>query len=134
MIVKFHSPTTPSRRSAFTLLEVLVVVTIILILASIATVSVFQVLKENKADAAKINAAGLDKALKTYMLRNDGNRPNSIEDILKYVDGGDPAKLIDPWGNQYQIGEQADSSGGTHYYIYATNPDTGEQIRSDTRR
>ena len=42
-----------SRRSAFTLLEVLVVVAIILVLASVATVSVLQVLKENKTDVNK---------------------------------------------------------------------------------
>src|SRR5689334_17532440 len=100
-----------TRRSAFTLLEVLVVVAIILVLASVATVSVLQVLKENKADAAKMNAVNLEKALKTYMLRNEGNPPNNIQDILRYVDGNDPSKLIDPWGNQYQIGTQDNGTG-----------------------
>src|SRR5215472_12280339 len=70
-----------SRRSAFTLLEVLVVVAIILVLASVATVAVLQIQKENKGDAAKINAMNLEKALKTYMLKNDGNPPGSIQDI-----------------------------------------------------
>ena len=123
-----------TRRSAFTLLEVLVVVAIILVLASVATVSVLQVLKENKADAAKMNAVNLEKALKTYMLRNEGNPPNNIQDILRYVDGNDPSKLIDPWGNQYQIGTQDNGTGTPNYYVFTTNPETGEQIRSDTKK
>src|SRR6478736_10150580 len=92
-----------TRRSPFTLLEVLVVVAIILVLASVATVAVLQIQKENKVDAAKMNAINLEKALKTYTLKNDGNPPQSIQDILRYVDGGDPNKLMDPWGQQYQI-------------------------------
>jgi general secretion pathway protein G len=128
-----HRRLSVSRRSAFTLLEVLVVVAIILVLASVATVSVLQVLKENKGDAAKMNAMNLEKALKTYMIKNDGNPPGSIQDILRYVDGNDPNKLIDPWGAQYQIGSQDNGTGTQNYYIFTTNPDTGEQIRSDVK-
>ena len=122
------------RRSAFTLLEVLVVVAIILVLASVSTVAVLQIQKENKGDTAKINAMNLEKALKTYILKNDGNPPNAIDDILRYVDGNDPNKLIDPWGNKYQIGTQDNGTGTVNYYIMTTNPDTGEQIRSDVRQ
>jgi len=122
-----------SRRSAFTLLEVLVVVAIILVLASVATVAVLQIQKENKGDAAKINAMNLEKAMKAYMIKNDGNPPNSIQDILRYVDGNDPNKLIDPWGNQYQIGSADNGTGTMSYYIWTTNPETGEQIRSDVK-
>jgi general secretion pathway protein G len=123
-----------TRRSAFTLLEVLVVVAIILVLASVATVAVLNVLKENKNDAAKMNAINLEKALKTYMIKNDGNPPGSIQDILRYVDGNDPNKLIDPWNQQYQIGTQDNGTGTPSYYVYTTNPETGEQIRSDTKK
>jgi general secretion pathway protein G len=121
------------RRSAFTLLEVLVVVAIILVLASVATVAVLQIQKENKADIAKIQAQSLDKALKTYMLKNDGNPPASIQDILRYIEGGDPSKLNDPWNNPFQIGSADNGTGTTTYYVFTTNPETGEQIRSDTR-
>jgi general secretion pathway protein G len=123
-----------ARRSAFTLLEVLVVVAIILVLASVATVAVLQIQKENKVDAAKMNAINLEKALKTYTLKNDGNPPQSIQDILRYVDGGDPNKLMDPWGQQYQIGQQDTGTGTMNYYVFTTNPETGEQIRSDTKK
>jgi general secretion pathway protein G len=120
-----------SRRSAFTLLEVLVVVAIILVLASVATVSVMQVLKENKGDAARMNAVNLEKAVKTYMIKNpDAPPPQNLQEVLKYVDGNDPAKLIDPWGAQYQIGYNELGNP----YVFTTNQDTGEQIRSDTKK
>ena len=132
MILQTRSPSV-RRRSAFTLLEVLVVVAIILVLASVATVAVLQVQKENKADIAKIQAQSLDKSLKTFILKNDGNRPQSIEEILKYVDGGDPAKLMDPWNQQFQIGEADNGAGQVSYYIFTINPETQEQIRSDAK-
>jgi general secretion pathway protein G len=128
-----HRSHSVSRRSAFTLLEVLVVVAIILVLASTATVAVLQIMKENKADQAKINAMALDKALKSYMIKNDGNPPANIQDILRYVEGNDPAKLIDPWQQQYQIGSADNGTGTVTYYIFTTHPETGEVIRSDAK-
>lgn len=121
-----------TRRSAFTLLEVLVVVAIILVLASVATVAVLQVMQDNKPDIAKINANNLATILKTYMVKNEGNPPSAINDLLRYVDGNDPNKLLDPWGNQYQIGEQDNGDGVISYYIYTTAPD-GTVIRSDVK-
>lgn len=132
MILKHRSPSI-GRRSAFTLLEVLVVVAIILVLASVATVAVLQIQKENKADVAKIQATSLQTSLKTYMLKNDGNKPGSIQDILRYVDGNDPAKLNDPWGQPFQIGESDNGTGTVTYYIFTVHPETGEQIRSDSK-
>ena len=120
-----------SRRGAFTLLEILVVVAIILVLASVATVSVMQVLKENKGDAARMNAVNLEKSVKTYMIKNsDAAPPQSLHEVLKYVDGNDPAKLIDPWGQEYKIGYNDQGAP----YVYTTNQDTGEMIRSDTKK
>jgi len=119
------------RRTAFTLLEILVVVAIILVLASVATVAVLQVLRENKGDAAKMNAVNLAKAAQTYMVRNpDAGPPQSLQDCLKYIEGGDPAKLIDPWGNPYQLGYNEQGSP----YVFTTNPETGETIRSDAKK
>jgi general secretion pathway protein G len=123
------------RRSAFTLLEVLVVVAIILVLASVATVAVLQIQSDNKQDTAKMNAINLEKSLKTYILKNDGNPPQDIQEILRFVDGGDPNKLVDPWGQPYQIGTQDTGTGGNpNYYVFTVNPETGEQIRSDTKK
>jgi len=134
MILRSRSVPAIRRRSGFTLLEVLVVVAIILELASTATVAVLQIMKENKSDQAKIQALALDKALKTYMLKNDGNAPQNIQEILRYIDGNDPSKLVDPWGNQYQIGSADNGTGTVSYYIFTTDPDSGEMIRSDARQ
>lgn len=120
------------RRSAFTLLEVLVVVAIILVLASVATVAVLQVQKENKNDIAKLQAISLQSALKTYMIRNEGNPPNSLQDIVRYIDGGDASKLIDPWGKEFQMGT-TQNNDVTNYYIMTTSPE-GAEIRSDTKK
>jgi general secretion pathway protein G len=119
------------RRSAFTLLEILVVVAIILVLASVATVAVLQVLKENKGDAAKMNAVNLEKSVKTYIIKNpEAPPPQNLQEVLKYVDGNDPAKLIDPWGQPYQIGYNEMGNP----YVFTTNQDTGEMIRSDAKK
>ncbi|MSR52520.1 MAG: prepilin-type N-terminal cleavage/methylation domain-containing protein [Gemmataceae bacterium] len=119
-----------SRRTAFTLLEVLVVVAIILVLASVATVSVMQLLKDSKGDSAKMNAVNLEKSVQMYILKNqDLPQPTDINEILKYVDGNDPSKLIDPWGSPYQIGYN--DSGKP--YVFCQNIDTGETIRSDAK-
>ena len=128
MILQPRSRSAP-RRSAFTLLEILVVVAIILVLASVATVAVLQVLKENKGDAAKMNAVNLEKSVKTYMIkRPDNPQPQSLEEVIEFVDGHDRNKLIDPWGQPYQLGYNESGSP----YVYATNPKTGAVIRSDT--
>jgi len=94
---------------------------------------VVQVEKENKADIAKIQAVSLSKSLKTYLIKNDNNPPRSIEDILLYVEGGDPAKLNDPWGQLFQIGQADNGKGTVTYYIFTTDPETGKQIRSDAK-
>lgn len=133
MILHTRSVST-RRRSGFTLLEVLVVVAIILVLASTATVAVLQIMKENKADQAKIQALALDKALKTFMIKNDNNPPGDIQEILRYIDGNDPSKLIDPWGQPYQIGSSDNGTGTMTYYVFTSNPENGEMIRSDARQ
>jgi general secretion pathway protein G len=129
-----HSPSA-RRRSAFTLLEVLVVVAIILVLASVATVAVLQIREDNKNDTAKMNAVNLEKTVKLYILKHpDEPQPQNLQEVLKYVDGNDPAKLIDPWGQQYQIGYQDNGTGVQNPYVFTHNPQTGEEIRSDTKK
>ncbi len=120
-----------SRRTAFTLLEVLVVVAIILVLASVATVSVLRILKENRASDAKMNATQLEKAVGLYIVKNpDAAPPQDLNEVLKYLSSSDPSQLIDPWGNPYQIGYN--DSGQP--YVFCQNLDTGEQIRSDAKK
>jgi general secretion pathway protein G len=104
MILQHRSPSV-RRRSAFTLLEVLVVVAIILVLASVATVAVLSIQQDNKNDVARINAITLEKAVKLYMAKNpDAVVPQDLQEVIAYVENQDQSKLIDPWGQPYQIG------------------------------
>jgi general secretion pathway protein G len=116
-------------RAAFTLLEVLVVVAIILVLASMATVAVLQIQKDNTDDVAKIKAQTIETALKLYMVRNNGQEPASMQDLNTLVEGG----VLDPWGQEYQWGNEQDASGKTVYFVYTTNPKTGVQISSQRK-
>ena len=132
MILQHRSPSLIHRRSAFTLLEVLVVVAIILVLASVATVAVLNVMKENKGDTARIQAMSLEKAVKTYMVKHsDAAPPQTLDEVVKYIDGAeqDRSKLMDPWNQPFQIGYNENGSP----YVFTTNLDTGEQIRSDVK-
>lgn len=119
------------RRSAFTLLEVLVVVAIILVLASVATVAVLQIQKDNKSDIARLNAITLEKAVKLYMVKHpDRPQPQNVQDIIDFVENRDQSKLMDPWNQPYQIG----TNEAGNPYVFTTNPETGEMIRSDVKR
>jgi hypothetical protein len=40
---------------------------------------------------------------------------------------------MDPWNQQFQIGSGDNGTGTVSYYVYTTNPETGEQIRSDSK-
>jgi general secretion pathway protein G len=120
-----------TRRSAFTLLEVLVVVAIILVLASVATVAVLNIQEDNKVDMARLNAITLEKAVKMYMVKHpDAGQPQNLQDVLPLVENADQSKLVDPWGNPYQLGTNEAGSP----YVFTTNPKTGELIRSDVKR
>jgi general secretion pathway protein G len=130
MVLQTRSPSV-HRRSAFTLLEVLVVVAIILVLASVATVALLNIQKDNKNDIARINAITLEKAVKLYMVKHpDAGQPQQLQDIIDFVENKDQSKLLDPWNNPYLIG----TNEAGNPYVYCTNPETGEVIRSDVKR
>jgi general secretion pathway protein G len=115
-----------SRRGAFTLLEVLVVVAIILILASLATVAAMQILRENKEDQAKIKAQTLLKAINTYTIKNNMNPPESLDQVLHYIEIKSDNPLLDPWGNPFNYDRAVDDGTGKPVpQIWFTNMDTG---------
>jgi len=104
MIVKPQSQTERTRRSAFTLLEMLVVVAIIVLLASVGTVAVMNALEGAKRDTAKVRAKSLESALNAYKTRH-GSLPAQLSDLMIGDDGPplitDVASLRDPWGQDY---------------------------------
>ncbi|QEL18797.1 type II secretion system protein GspG [Limnoglobus roseus] len=108
MLVAQHSPLNHTRRSAFTLLEVLVVVAIIVILAGGAGVYVFGYLEDAKVDTARNTITMLETQCKAYAAKNGGQLPGTLQELVAPTNGksplidGGPNVLLDPWGNQYQ--------------------------------
>lgn len=116
-----------SRRSAFTLLEVLVVVAILVILAGISSIYVFRYLEDAKKDKATIESKQLEKTLKAWMVKNGGDVPDSLTVLVggdgqaPMIEGGSDA-LIGPWGNPYQVQMLNDSDGGdTQFRVFTIN-------------
>lgn len=118
----------PHRRMAFTLLEVLVVVAIIVVLASIASVQVFKYLEDSKKDKARTDVTALDKAVKTFQVKNENNFPDNLQQVLQYIENANSEILQDPWGKPYvySVEQQNDLM---IVYIRTTAPD-GEEINN----
>jgi general secretion pathway protein G len=114
-----------SRRSAFTLLEVLVVVAILVILAGTAVIYIPQYLEDSKISKAQLECDAWEKAVSTYYTKNQGNYPTSLPEVKGYIEDGQ-SKLIDPWGQQYQLGETASADGSQQVaYVYTKYPKGG---------
>ena len=120
-----------SRRSAFTLVEMLVVVAIIVVLAGIAVPITFSVYDSAQRDTAQSVIKGtLAPAVERYRLDKDvnpeGNLPGSLNDLTTSAKAGlKPDQLNDPWGHPYEYSAQ--SSHGNEYDIWSTG-NGGKQI------
>jgi general secretion pathway protein G len=107
---------THARRSAFTLLEVLVVVAILVVLASVSSIYVFRYLEDAKIDKAKLQAANIAKAAKSYILKNNGSTEGlSLQALIQpprpFLEGGNEA-ITTPFGTPFdmQIGNDDGSA------------------------
>ena len=109
-------------RLGFTLMEILVVVAILLVLVGASSIAVFKYFEDSKYDRANMDVRTLDMAVKTYTLRNQGQPPENLEAVLKYVEGGAESNLTDPWGNRY-IMEMQDNNGQQTLVVYTRGPD-----------
>lgn len=93
-----------TRRSAFTLMEVLVVVAIIFILASVSTIVVFRYLDESREKIARAGVKTIETAVKAHKVTH-GDYPESLDILIQPLDGKPAAleesALIDPWQRPY---------------------------------
>ena len=133
MIVRVAPSETMTRRSAFTLMEVLVVVAIVVILASVGTIATLTFLKGAKEDAAKQQMMNLVVAEKAWSVKNSGNQlPDG--DLSPLQDFLEPGALISafqtPFTHRYEFIQT--STGGTNRrcIFSCTNPDKGGEVLS----
>ena len=130
MIVRSANRSAFRKRDAFTLLEVLVVVAILVILASVAGIGVFRFLEDAKADATTLKMQALEKACKAYATKNDGNPPESLNELLFPSDGAEPfieggqASIMSTWGTPINYEPRAIDPGGSPSPVFrAQSPD-----------
>lgn len=133
MLVAPKALRSTSRRSAFTLVEVLVVVAIVVILASVGTIATLKFLEDAKVDNARMSAMALVEAAKTAETKNlDGIdfEQTGVQVLAQYLDKGE-AGLYDPWGQPYQITYVEVPVSGSdmpsrRVFIYCQHPQTGK--------
>lgn len=139
MILTTTRRSTPARRSAFTLIEVLVVVAILVILATIAAVYVPKQLDEAKKGTAVTGCVTISKAIDSYTMSssNPGNTdeekmPTAPEQLVNpgwstsFLPDGHQS-LLDPWGKQYEF-RPSTREDGHSYIIVCTHAPDGTMI------
>lgn len=106
-----------SKRSGFTLIEIILVVVIIGILAGIAIPRIGGKTEKAKYSQAKSNINALSLAVSEYEMTN-GEYPPSLDALLDESKGGPfmekKAIPADPWGNPYAY--SAPGSHNTHSF------------------
>lgn len=116
------------RRAGFTLVEVLVVVAILVILASLATFATMRVMGEAKEKECLLKMQKVEQACKQYYTVNDGNWPQSIEELINQApDGkpplleGGPSAITSPWGSPFTFQVVQDNYGSPRVLIETQN-------------
>ena len=124
-------------RTAFTLLEVLVVVAILVVLASVASIYVFRYLEDAKIDKAKLQAKNIEKAAKSYIIKNNGSSDGlSLEALIApprpFLEGGSEA-ITTPFGDRYVLDISEVSDTGEENVIVSFRAPDGRTYYSNGR-
>lgn len=129
-----------SRKSGFTLMEVLLVMAILVVLAGIAALGYTQMQKGAYRDKAQVDIQAIETACQAYQLHM-GTLPTSIQDLAAAPNGSkkwrgpylDVSKPIptDPWDQQYVI-QPRNINGMDVPWVYSIGPDgqdgSGDEI------
>lgn len=89
-----------SRRSAFTLIEMMVVVAIIGLLTTCITLAVEHAMDKARQEKAKSDVKQLVIAAKLYRL-HEGRHPEKLEALVKHGYLEEEELSLDPWGQPY---------------------------------
>ncbi len=108
-----------SRRSGFTLIEIMLVVVIIGILAAVAVPKLTQNLAKAQINATRGTISSLDTAVDSYMLDHSAKLPASLQDLIPYLKNA-RSMPKDGWGQEFAYTpNQSDGS----YKIASPGPD-----------
>lgn len=118
------------RDLGMTLIEIMLVLAIIVLIAGSIGVGVFSQYKKGLVRVAKANVKEIAEAVTQYMIDNNHNCPQSLDDLVaqKYL----KKKIKDPWGKDFQFkcpGAQ-DSDGAD---IVSLGPDKQEGTPDDVK-
>lgn len=129
MIVR-HSPVSPTirvtRRSAFTLVELLAVMAIIMVLAALGAFAVVRQMESARKNEAYIKMGKIEQAAKQYYIESGSNWPSSVMELVQPTAGGAPlleggmSAITDPWGGQFQAQPETDAAGSERYVVRCT--------------
>ena len=84
----------------------------------------YKLIDESIGDRIMMNCSVLDLAIKAYSLKNSGNDPRSLNDIVDFLEQGKEA-ILDPWGQTYQFkSEEVEEEGKKRerHFIWTKNP------------
>lgn len=121
----------PSRRSAFTLMEVLVVVAILVILAGVAIIAVPRYLEDARKARAHTQAVSIAQACEAYNANaaNSNGYPTSPQELIQPPFGGQSylknglQDMMTPWNQQFTLEQKQKSDGSVYMMVYTTAPD-----------
>ncbi len=92
-----------SRRSAFTLTEILVVVAIIVVLAGVAVPVIIGQMDSAKKSLAESQCKHLAEAVQAFIDDPRVNKAGDVPTSWDQIPGINPDALRDPWGGTYQL-------------------------------
>ena len=137
-----------TRKSGFTLMEVLLVMAILVVMASMVTLAFLTIQKNAQSDAAFTQASLLSSECRRFKM-NTGQFPQQLQDLITlpnnmtqrkwkgpYLDSDTIPK--DPWGNDYEyLPPTAQSVNAERVVILSYGPDgqkgTDDDINSSDK-